>query len=66
MQDEDRDERQGESADLRPELADRLRRPQAKEVAVTPEDAGCLTIVRSGGLFIGRASKPIRGCDFQP
>ena len=37
---EDRDERQRQQADLRPELADRLGAPEGQEVAVPPETAG--------------------------
>ena len=34
---DDRDEREGEPGDLRPELADRLRRPELQEVRMPPE-----------------------------
>src|SRR5438445_6711306 len=37
VQDEDRRERQGKSADLRAELADRLGRPELDEVRMPPE-----------------------------
>ena len=40
VEDEDRNERQREPADLRAELADRLGRPQLQEVAVAPETPG--------------------------
>jgi len=40
VQGENRDQRQGEEGHLRAELADRLRHPQRKEVALPPETAG--------------------------
>ena len=39
VENEDRDEADREIVDLRPELADRLRRPELQEVAVPPEPA---------------------------
>ena len=39
LEHEDRDERQRQQRDLRPELADRLRPPQGEEVAMPPETA---------------------------
>ena len=40
VENQDRDERERELSDLRPELADRLRRPELQEVAMAPETAG--------------------------
>ncbi len=40
VEDEDRDEGDGEKRDLRPELADRLGRPELEEVTVAPQPAG--------------------------
>ena len=40
LEGEDRDERQCQERDLRPELADRLRAPQRQKVAVPPETPG--------------------------
>ena len=43
---EDRDERQRQERDLRPELADRLRAPEREEVAVPPETPGPLHLTQ--------------------
>ena len=40
VENDDRDQTEREIVDLRPELTDRLRRPEIAEVAVPPEAAG--------------------------
>ena len=59
VQDEDRDERERELRDLRPEVADRLGRPELQEVGVPPEAAG-RPEPRNRRSSAGRASWPGR------
>ena len=57
VQDEDGDERDRELRDLRPELADRLRRPEVEEVGVAPEAAAAARRARQvGGSSAGSGS----------